>query len=283
MAGAPQDNPHSDGRTGKATAGRRAWKRWGVVGILALLVGVSVAVSERMREQRILRGAHAKGSFGQNASENDSLRDEKRRNVNAVMLAATLRDLRLVTVRMDHAVTATAVTESWRGDVQANVSAMATTLFGVDLSRLRDEDIRVNALTGTVTVRLPLPERIATEIQTPADEQAIDVRVGWARLRDVAGEYYLGQARARLHEAARAQLLSPSQRMEVERLTREQVAKLVRALGAGGIETGDEVRVEFVDSERVIGGAGDAGGGESPRKDEAGDKSKPAQVDGGRR
>ena len=87
---------------------------------------------------------------------------------------------------------------------------------------------------------MPRPERIAAEIDGQA--QHTDVRVGWARFRALAGEYPLGQARAGLHEATRRLDPTADQREQIERLTRDQLTALVRAL------TGESrITVEFFD------------------------------------
>jgi hypothetical protein len=252
----------ADSDTSRRSRGRKA--RWIVPLIFALLVGVSVAVSERVRGSRAQREARTAIDAGGGIATGERGGALGRRGLNAPMLAATLKDLRLVTVRIDHQVTATATTDSWRGDVQATVSAVATSLFGVDLSGLSEGDVWTNMLTGTLHVRVPAPERIATEIQTAAAEQSTKVEVGWGRLRDVAGEYYLGQARARLHEAARAQLLSNEQRSQVEALSREQLSRLVRALGS--LEDGEMVDIEFVE----LGGGSEKTG--ATGTDDVGDK-----------
>ena len=248
--------------TSQRSRGRNT--RWIVPLIFAVLVGVSVAVSERVRGTRAKREPGTAINVGGAIATGERGGGPGGRGMSSSMLAATLKDLRLVTVRIDHSVTATATTDSWRGDVQATVSAVATSLFGVELSGLSEGDVQRNMLTGTVHVRVPAPERIATEIQTAAAEQSTKVEVGWGRLRDVAGEYYLGQARARLHEAARAQLLSSEQRSQVEALSREQLSRLVRALAS--LEDGEMVDIEFVERR---------GGSEKPGatgKDDVGDK-----------
>lgn len=160
------------------------------------------------------------------------------------LVVSTLRQLKLVTVRLDSAVVSQVEDESWRGDVRARVSATATTLYGIDLSQLDDAALRYAPISGAYTITLPPPERIATEISTPADDLRSEVRVGWGRLRDVAGEYHLGRARARLHDVAREQTLTPDHRALVERLSKEQVASLVRVL----LDTDRPVSVEFLAS-----------------------------------
>lgn len=211
-----------------------------------LFVGLSVALSVRLRESRAIDALNHPTPTTQPGAPSTPPHTQP------ALLAATLRDLRLVTVRIDHLVTTSAASSSWRGGVLASVSANATTLFGVDLSRLADSDISVNPLTGAVSIRVPEPARIATEITTPADQQSTKVDVGWARLRDISGEYYLGLARARLHEAAREQLLSDDQRAQVRALSREQLARLVRALTPDHADAD----ITFTPAGEVDGGAG---------------------------
>lgn len=161
--------------------------------------------------------------------------------------ARLIRDLKLVTVEIRTTVDSRHTDQSWRGDVQATVSAPVRLLYGCDLSAVvADADsssaawLRPNLLTGGYVLRVPRPERIAAEIDGRA--QHTDVRVGWARFRDLAGEYHLGQARAGLHEAARRIEPTAAQREQIERMTREQLTALLRAL------TGESrITIEFFD------------------------------------
>lgn len=260
-----------------STQGRRGEDRSGrgsiVIVLLAALVGVGLVIDAKVRRSNAAedtRRALSAGSGGDptDLGGGDGIRSAPGTGVEApslqpALLAATLRDLRLVTVRIDHTVVAQAGIESWRGDVRAEVSGNATSLYGVDLSLLKEGDIEIHALTGEVTVRVPAPARIATEISTPAAQLSSQVQVGWGRLRDVAGEYYLGVARSRLHEAAREQALSPEQREQVRSLSREQVGRLVSAIVNASHRSGSDrqVHVEFIETE--VGG--EAGGrGEAP-------------------
>lgn len=56
------------------------------------------------------------------------------------------------------------------------------------------------------------------------------MQTGWLRFRTRAGEYYLGQARKGLGEAARTMVLLPGDMRKVEEATREQVQQLVQML-----------------------------------------------------
>jgi hypothetical protein len=143
-------------------------------------------------------------------------------------VAGAVRAMKLVTVHIDTTVAVTKVDTSWRGDVEATVRAPARLLYGTDLSRLGDDAVRVGPLGTSYIVRIPRPQRIATEVFAERDRP--DVRTGWLRLRSRAGEYYLGLARRSLHEQARELVLAPEDARMVEEATREQVRDLVRAI-----------------------------------------------------
>lgn len=154
-------------------------------------------------------------------------------------VARLLRELRLITVEITAPVESESEDRSWRGDARAVVTAPVRVYYGVDLSGLSEAGVLRDPLDGSLVVRVPEPRRLAAEVFTADGES--HVRVSGTRLRDVAGEYHLGLARVRLQERARALVLSPEQKATVERLTREQVATLVRAIA--GPEA--PVRVEF--------------------------------------
>jgi hypothetical protein len=134
--------------------------------------------------------------------------------------------MKMVAVEIDTSATATREHESWRGDVSARVTVPVRLLFGTDLSRLRIDSVAVSPVAGSYIVRVPRPERLATEVD--GSQETVDVRVGWLRLRSMSGEYWLGQARVGLYEEARRLLLSPEDAAAVREVTRDQVASLVR-------------------------------------------------------
>jgi hypothetical protein len=74
------------------------------------------------------------------------------------------------------------------------------------------------------------------------EDEDTEVRLGWARLRSRAGEYYLGLARKALHEEAQRMTLGPDDAAMVRRTTREQVADVVRRIAGPG----SEVEVVYV-------------------------------------
>ncbi len=151
-------------------------------------------------------------------------------------VARAVTAMKLVTVEIDTAATAERDHESWRGDVSASVTAPVRLLFGTDLSQMNADAVAASPLTRHYVVRIPPPERIATEVDTGQEDAT--VKVGWARLRTRAGEYWLGQARRALYEEARRLMLPPDQAAAVRQETREQVAAMVRGIvGPGGTVT----------------------------------------------
>jgi hypothetical protein len=156
-------------------------------------------------------------------------------------VARAVKAMKLVTIEIDTAATAERDHESWRGDVSASVTAPVRLLFGTDLSRMEADAVSASPLTRHYVVRIPPPERIATEVDTGQEDAT--VKVGWARLRTRAGEYWLGQARRALYEEARRLMLPPDQAAAVRHETREQVAAMVRGL----VGPGAPVTVLFAD------------------------------------
>jgi hypothetical protein len=169
-------------------------------------------------------------------------------------VAQSIRSMKLVTVEVATTVTSDSEHDSWRGGVNATVKAPVRLLYGADLSRLRT--VAYSPLERAWLVRIPTPERIATEVCT--DSEQAEVQVGWLRLRSRAGEYYLGLARRDLSERARALTLSAEDAEFVRRATREQVEGLLKRI----VGTGAGVRVEFDDSVREPAARDMASGGE---------------------
>jgi hypothetical protein len=159
----------------------------------------------------------------------------------AADVARAVAAMKLVTVEVETSATAEREHESWRGDVRASVTAPARVLFGVDLSRLDAHRVWFSPASRAYLVRVPAPERVATEVD--GGQETARVEVGWLRARSIAGEYWLGQARRGLYDEARRLSLSPGQAEMVRERTREQVASLVaRVVGPGA-----GVRVVFED------------------------------------
>lgn len=143
-------------------------------------------------------------------------------------VAEAVRQMKLVTVEINSRVTATIANESWRGDVSARVAAPVRLLYGADLSRLEETSIAYSPVTRSYALRVPAPQRIATEVC--ATDEEIDVQVGWLRLRSRAGEYYLGLARRSLYERARELVLSPEDAAMVREATKRQIEAMVRRI-----------------------------------------------------
>lgn len=161
-------------------------------------------------------------------------------------VAQAIRSMKLVTVEVATKVTSESSSDSWRGAVNAKVEAPVRLLYGTDLSRLKASGVAFSALEGVLLVRIPTPERIATEVCT--DSEQVDVTVGWMRFRSRAGEYFLGLARHDLSERAREMTLAPQDAEFVRKTTREQVESLVKKI------VGDKTRVivQFDDSGVVV-------------------------------
>lgn len=166
-------------------------------------------------------------------------------------VARLVCNLKLVTVELITLVDSSKLDQSWRGDVRASVRAPVRMLYGCDLSgvvgSIADVGagpgawLRPNLLTGGYTLRVPRPERLAAEIN--GSDEKTEVRVGWGRFRDVAGEYQLGLARAGLHDAVQRLTTTPEQQRQIEELTRGQLTALVQAI-AGEDQA---VSIEFFD------------------------------------
>jgi hypothetical protein len=157
-------------------------------------------------------------------------------------IAELLRQSKLVTVEVRTYVSSEISNESWRGGVTARVDAPARLLYGSDLSRLEARAIAYSPVAKTYLVRIPPPERIASEIF--ASDEEIAVQVGWLRLRSRAGEYYLGLARRALSDRAREVRLSAADAERVRQGTLEQVAAMVQSI------VGERVQVQVDYDER---------------------------------
>lgn len=204
--------PAGDER-GLSGRGRR-WRSTALIGLAAVLVAGGTWVRLRVMERRSLAGV---AEVETPASVMDTAR-----------VLGSVRQLKLVTVEIATHVNAESIDESWRGDVRARVDAPVKLHFGTDLSRLRADSVRANALGNSWIVTVPPPERVATEVFGEREET--DVRVGWLRSRGMAGEKQLGLARRDLYDSARRLRLTPDDAQRVRAGTREQVAALVRTI-----------------------------------------------------
>ena len=143
-------------------------------------------------------------------------------------VAQLIRSMKLVTVEVATSVTSETSSDNWRGAVSARVTAPVRLLYGVDLSRLRTSNLSYSGVEHAWLLRVPVPQRIATEVCTDSEQTLVEV--GWLRLRSRAGEYYLGLARRDLSERAREIALKPEDAAFVRTTSHEQLIALVRKL-----------------------------------------------------
>ncbi len=200
---------------------------WVGVGVLALMLFGGLSLFLRAQEAGVLRAA----AVDDRLTPAGTLRPE-------AMVSRAVRASRLVTIVLETTVTAQAVSTSWRGDAVASVRAPVRLFFGTDLSNLSEGAVRTDPFGGAIVVSIPRPSRLATEVL--GEGERTEVSVGWLRLRSIAGEYQLGQARKGLYEAARAMTLRDADARLVEDATRDQVIALVKAVA--GERTAVEVR-----------------------------------------
>jgi len=146
-------------------------------------------------------------------------------------VATALAAMKLISVEIDTSVTVERGDASWRGDVSAKVTVPVRLAYGTDLSKMTARSVAFSGLLpggGAYVVRVPRPVRLATEVYS--EREKAEVQAGGLRLRSRAGEYYLGLARRDAAPTARELVLLPEDAARVERVTREQVEKLVRTI-----------------------------------------------------
>lgn len=170
--------------------------------------------------------------------------DPEPRPVAEVVLA--LRSMKLVTVEIDTSISLTRGDASWRGDVAASLQVPVRLHYGVDLSGMDAASVGIGPGTRVWVVRVPRPERVATEVFSERERPSVEV--GWMRLRSRAGEFYLGQARKDAAEAARNLTLRPEDAARVEAMTRDQVEAMLRSL----LGESAGVRVVFEDASDAL-------------------------------
>lgn len=166
------------------------------------------------------------------------------RLVSGAAVQAALSSMKLVTVEIDTTVQVRRGDDNWRGTVSAEVNVPVRLFYGTDLAGLHS-NVNVGPLGPMqgVSVHIPRPKRIATEVFSEQESTAI--AAGGLRLRSRAGEYYLGLARRDAATAAREMVLAPDDAREVERRTAAQVESVIRKI------VGDRVpvSVRFIDAE----------------------------------
>lgn len=147
-------------------------------------------------------------------------------------VTSALKSMKLVTVEVDSSISLERGDTSWRGDVSALLTVPVRLSYGCDLSKMTARDVGFSSLgasgLGLYVVRVPAPQRIATEVFS--DREHFDVRAGGLRLRSRAGEYYLGLARRDAASAARDMELRPEDAQQVLDITREQITRLLRTI-----------------------------------------------------
>lgn len=156
-----------------------------------------------------------------------------------------LEAMSLVTVILESRVTSTVKDESWRGDVDAMVTVPVRLFFGTDLDRARVEVTELSPLARTYRIIVPPPRRLATELIT--DRESANVDLGWLRFRTRAGEYFLGEARRKLSQAAAAMTIDESQALRVRDETRTRLVRLVTLVLGEQEAARAQVRVDFDD------------------------------------
>lgn len=196
----------------------------------------------------LMRGMEAR------AIHNPSIRDQLLASGQArpvADVARTIARMALVTAEVHTSVRAETSNDSWRGTAVASVEAPVILHYGVDVSQFDVANVGFSPATSSYLIRIPPPRRISTEVC--GDDESTDVRVGWARLRTRAGEYYLGQARKNLYTRAREITLSQADAIKVRETTRTQVEEAVRLI----VGRDSPVTVIFDDSIRPTASAED--------------------------
>lgn len=193
----------------------------------------------------VLGGAAVVIRQAERAAVEDAVADAGRASRDAGEVARVgraVRAMQLITVSLDTTVSTESRAESWRGNVNATITAPLRLLYGVDLENARVRSVDLGPLSRGFYVLLPQPRRLGTELRT--DGEAADVNVGWLRFRSMAGEFHLGRARTALSAAADKLELSQAQQGEVRDETRRRVEELVRSItGAGKGREQDQANV----------------------------------------
>ncbi len=143
-------------------------------------------------------------------------------------VAKVIARMQLVTAEVQTTVQTQMSDENWRGLASATVEAPARILYGVDVSDINVRSVSYSPAESTYLIRIPPPRRMATEVC--GDDEKIKVQVGWARLRSIAGEYYLGLARKALYTKARELTLKPDDAARIRETTLTQVKETVQHL-----------------------------------------------------
>lgn len=205
-------------------------RRWAVA--CALLVGGLVFIAGKSLEDAVIREAAV-------------LAHGAARRPQVAEIDRALEAMSLITVILESRVTSTVKDESWRGNVDAMVTVPVRLFFGTDLDRARVSVTELSPLARTYRITVPPPRRLATELIT--DRESANVDLGWLRFRTRAGEYFLGQARRQLSEAAAAMTIDESQALRVRDETRTRLVRLVTLVLGEQEAARAQVRVDFDD------------------------------------
>ncbi|QOJ01268.1 MAG: hypothetical protein HRU70_12550 [Phycisphaeraceae bacterium] len=210
------------GPPGRALARRRAWVR---VWTLAAAAVVFVALAWGLR--RLERSAGQPLPAGATPGESVAPITLDR----AVAVRVALRALKVVTVEIRTEVTSRSFERSVMGDVEAAVTAPVRLLYGCDLSGLPDDAVEWSETLGLIRLTVPPPSRVSGEVL--GQFERAEVRAGWLRSREGAGERHLGLARRDLHLRAQRLVLDADQARQVRDLTRDQLSSLVSTIAPG--------------------------------------------------
>ena len=159
----------------------------------------------------------------------------------AQVLSAT-RELKLLTISIESAVTSTKTDESWRGTASATLKVPVKYHFGVDLSKIDDRNLSYNPLTQIQTLSIPPPALLAIEIDGghPITER---IDVTGLRFKKLSGAEQLNLAQKSLYESARKQTLPQKDLDQIRLASRRQIeTALARAVGSS-----TRLRVKFLD------------------------------------
>ena len=151
-------------------------------------------------------------------------------------VADAVRTLKLVTWQFETTISAQSVSDKWYGDAVARVRAPVRYQYGVDLERLRHEDVLLGSDGASYVFLVPPPERIAVEVDVAKLEQ--ELRVSGARWRSQNGDR-VDSARTKLAAVAEKVELSPGDEKRLREVSREQLERHLSNV----VKPGGEARV----------------------------------------
>jgi hypothetical protein len=143
-------------------------------------------------------------------------------------VASAVAAMKLVTVEIDTTVKIERGNESWRGNVLASIDVPVRLSYGVDLSTMTIDSLAWSPTQDAYVIGVAAPIRVATQIFS--ERAPPQVQLGWLRLRSVAGEYFLSQARKDAPVVAASLELLPQDALKVETTSKEQLKALVQKI-----------------------------------------------------